>query len=188
MDTAYWASLIIGGVFVLLSVFGGADSDSDVDADLDADFDADVDADLDSDLAAGAGWVDLLSLRTVFLFLAFFGLSGVLLPLAGFAEPLRLIVSLILGCGIGVGGNYVIKRVGYDHVSSELTASDVRGRTAHVLIPFDATETGKVTLVAKGQKLQLRARAFEDVGTFNVGDEVVILHMKGTEVEVVKAN
>ena len=48
MDSVYLISLIVGGFFVLLSIFGGTDheSDSDVDTDFDHDFDADLDADV----------------------------------------------------------------------------------------------------------------------------------------------
>ena len=74
MDTLYWATLIVGGVFVLAAIFGGGETDSDVEAEVDVDADADVDMDADG----GVGWVDLFSLRTIFLFAAFFGLSGVL--------------------------------------------------------------------------------------------------------------
>ena len=41
MDTVYWVSLIVGGFFVLLSIFGGADSEADVDVDADVDMDFD---------------------------------------------------------------------------------------------------------------------------------------------------
>ena len=40
MDMVYLFSLIVGGFFVLLSIFGGElDSDAEVDMDIDADFD-----------------------------------------------------------------------------------------------------------------------------------------------------
>lgn len=57
MQSVYWFCLIIGGIFVALSLVGGdlsddfdLDADADIDVDLDADLDADFDADLDSDL------------------------------------------------------------------------------------------------------------------------------------------
>ena len=97
MDSVYLISLIVGGFFVVLSIFGGSEheADSDVDADFDTDFDADtdvdfeadfdVDADVDHDFHIGGsdfdastdvGFVDLFSLRALFLFAAFFGLTG----------------------------------------------------------------------------------------------------------------
>ena len=130
MDVLYWASLVVGGVAVLDSIFGGADGDADTDMDLDGE--------LDAVLGAGGGWVDLLSLHTVTLFAAFFGLCGVLLPLAGVGGLMRALVSIVTGLGIGVTGNWVIKRVGYAHVSSAVTPDDLHGRTVRVIIPFDS--------------------------------------------------
>jgi membrane protein implicated in regulation of membrane protease activity len=63
VQSVYWFCLIIGGVFVALSLVGGdllddfdadADADFDLEADLDADFDADFDGDFDGDLDADA--------------------------------------------------------------------------------------------------------------------------------------
>ena len=179
MDVLYWASLVVGGVAVLASIFGGADGDADADVD--------VDAELDADLGAGGGWVDLLSLRTVMLFAAFFGLCGVLLPLAGVDGLTRALVSMVTGLGIGVTGNWVIKRVGYAHVSSAVTPDDLHGRTARVIIPFDHTDRGKIVLVSKGQRIQMVARSYEsEQEEFSAGDEVVVVQVSGVVAEVVK--
>lgn len=193
MDPVYWISLIVGGFFVLLSVFGGADSEADADFDGDLDFDADLDGDLDFDadadaeIGASEGFVDLFSLRALFLFAAFFGLCGVLLPLADVGGLLRLLASLATGATVGLGGNYVIKRVGYAQVSSEVTPGDLLGSSANVLIPFDADEVGKIVLVAKGKRMQLVARAFENVDEqFAAGDDVVVVRVDGAVAEVVK--
>ncbi len=204
MDTVYWISLIVGGFFVLLSIFGGADSEADADvdfdADVDVDFDVDVDAevdfeaeaDVDSDVDIGASgggpdFIDLFTLRALFLFSAFFGLTGVLLSLASTGEPLTAALAFLTGAIIGLGGNYIIKRVGYAHVSSTLTSTDLKGRTGQVILPFDSTDQGKITLVSKGKRLQLVARAFEEVEeAFEPGDEVVVVRVDGRVAEVVK--
>ena len=185
MDSLYWISLIVGGVFVLLSVIGGGDSD--LDADMDADLDADPGADMNVESDVGAGWVDLFSVRTVFLFAAFFGLCGVLLPFAGLSEIARLLTSLAVGLTVGIGGNYVIKRVGYDHISSEVTPSDLEGRTAKVIIPFDRSEVGKIVLVTKGQRMQFKACSFEGTDeTYAEGEEVVVVRVEGAVAKVLK--
>ena len=81
----------------------------------------------------------------------------------------------------------VIKRIGYAHVSSAVTAVDLKGRTGEVIIPFDGTDQGKITLISKGQRLQLVARAFEEAEeTFEPGDEVVVVRVDGRVAEVVK--
>ncbi len=193
MDTVYWISLIVGGFFVLLSIFGGADSEADADVDFDADVDVDfdvdtdVDFDADADVGAGPGFIDLFSLRALFLFAAFFGLTGVLLSWINTGEPVAALLSFLTGAIVGLGGNYVIKRIGYAHISSTVTAIDLKGRTGKVIIPFDNTDQGKITLVSKGQRLQLVARAFEEEDeVFEPGDEVVVVRVDGRVVEVVK--
>lgn len=202
MDPVYWISLIVGGFFVLLSVFGGGDSDADADVDFDADadldFDGDADMDLDADadadmhvgygdVGAGPGLVDLFTIRALFLFAAFFGLTGVLLSLANTGEPMTAILAGLTGAIIGLGGNYIIKSIGYAHVSSNVTALDMKGRTGTVIIPFDSNDQGKISLISKGQRLQLVARAFEGADeTFEPGDEVVVVRVDGRVAEVVK--
>lgn len=207
MDTVYLISLIVGGFFVLLSIFGGNETDADTDVDTDFDFDADVDVDADFDLdvdadmdvdadfdagtiGSGPGLVDLFSIRALFLFAAFFGLTGTLLTLVDTGEPWTIILSILTGLVIGLGGNYVIKRVGYRTVSSDLTVKDIRGTTGQVLIPFEGSEKGKITLISKGQRLQLVARSFDDESrsTFERGDDVVVVRMEGSIAEVVKPN
>ncbi len=201
MDAIYLVCLLVGGFFVLLSVLGGGDTDADVDADFDADFDADLDADagdfdgeadvhaLDavSDVSAGPGWVDLFTIRALFLFMAFFGLTGVLLDWIGTEEPMAAVLAALTGLIIGLGGNYIIKTVGYRHVSSSVTTRDLKGTTAEVTLPFEGDGLGKVRLVARGNRVQLRARSFEAAdGPFAPGDEVVVVRMDGSVAEVVK--
>ncbi len=185
MDTLYLISLIVGGFFVLLSLFGG--HDSDMDSGLDADHDASLDV---HDGGAGAGLVDLLSIRALFLFAAFFGLTGILLDWTDAGEPFTFIVALLVGLIIGLGGNYLIRRIGYTPVSSGVDNLELRGRTARVLIPFDSKDKGKISLEAKGQRLQLVARAYGDEAgeSFKPGDEVVVVRMHGSVAEVLKPN
>lgn len=209
MDAIYLVSLLVGGFFVLLSLFGGGDHETDVDTDAgggvdldsDADFDVQTEVDIEGDTGetfhvehtgvsgAGHGLVDLFSIRALFLFAAFFGLTGTLLSLVDTGEPYTAIVAVLTGLVIGLGGNYLIKRVGYEHVSSAVTAEDLRGRTGTVLIPFGGLEKGKIRLDARGQRLQLRARPFGDEfgESFSPGDEVVVVRVDKGIAEVVKA-
>lgn len=206
MDSVYLVSLIVGGFFVLLSIFGGGDheSDVDVDADVDADFDLEADSDfdldadtevevghgLDSDLGAGVGLVDLLSLRALFLFLAFFGLTGTALGWVGESAVVTAVLATLVGLIAGLGGNYVIKRFAYEQVSSAVGVADYKGKTARVVLPFEGAERGQILLEAKGQRLQLPARSLDIEGaeTFAPGDHVVVIRMDGRVAEVVKPN
>ncbi|MEZ4702382.1 MAG: hypothetical protein R2834_18765 [Rhodothermales bacterium] len=191
MDTLYLVCMLVGGFFVLLSIFGGEmDHHAEVDVSVDTDVDTDVsmDGDIHADLEAGPGFVDLLSLRTLFLFLAFFGLTGTLLNWTGSGGALTGLTATIVGLLVGFGGNYVIKRIGYAHVSSDITSSDIKGLTGRVLIPFSGDERGKISVVVKGSELRLPARSLdtESAEAFNPGDEVVVISRDGLTVEVVK--
>lgn len=192
MDAVYWVSLLVGGFFVLLSLFGGGDTDSDTDLaaghDADLSADAHVDLDVGHDVAAGPGFVDLLSIRTLFLFAAFFGLTGLVLSWFGGGEPFTAIVSVLTGLVVGFGGNYFIKRVGYETVSSDVSVQELKGTTAKVLVPFEGGRKGKISLVARGNRLQLVARSLDEDSpeAFRPGDEVVVVRMSGSVAEVVK--
>lgn len=201
MDSVYLISLIVGGFFVLLSIFGGdheADTDHDLsfDSDHDIDFDLDVDADPDLDLGAdhefgveaGSGFVDLLSIRALFLFAAFFGLTGVTLDFFGTEEPMNALLSTTTGLAIGLGGNWFIKRFAYQQVSSQVSSASLKGRTAQVLLPMDGQQNGKILIEAGGRKMKLTARLFEPDAADSVarGDKVVVLNVEGRIAEVIK--
>lgn len=196
MDSIYLISLIVGGFFVLLSIFGGGDHETDADHDLsfeadhDVEFDLDGDLDLDHDFGAdaGPGLVDLFSIRALFLFAAFFGLTGVSLGAFGTAEPMNAVLSAITGMIVGLGGNWFIKRFAYQQVSSQVSAASLKGRTARVLLPMEGDQNGRIQLEAGGRKLQFTARLFEPEQAEGLaqGDEVVVLNMDGRVAEVIK--
>lgn len=192
MGTIYLICLLVGGFFVALSLLGGGDGHGEVG--IDADTDTDLGSDFHVDLGhahapgAGSGLIDLLSIRALFLFMAFFGLTGISLSMLDESDSYTLIISLLVGILVGLGGNYLIKRIGYERVSSDLQVSDLTGRTARVVLPFEGEKKGKISLVAGGQRLQLVARGFGGVSdeTFRSGDEVVVVRMEGAVAEVVK--
>ena len=190
MESIYLICLLVGGFFVLLSLFGG-DTDVDADVDIDMDFDMDADVDIDAgsaDVGAGAGFIDLFSLRALFLFTAFFGLTGSAFTWIEASPFITAVMALVIGLLVGLGGNYVIKRVGYAHISSDITTNDLKGTTGKVLIPFSGDERGKVRLVVKGSEVRLLARSFDDTSSeiFEAGEEVVVVRTENGVVEVVK--
>ncbi len=197
METVYLVSLLVGGFFVLLSVLGGdSEADTDFDADLDVDFDGDLDLDADigegdiggGDIGAGPGFIDLLSIRALFLFAAFFGLTGYGLTWVDTNSIFTLIAAIAVGLIAGLGGNYVIKRFGYAEISSDVTLNELKGKTGKVLLPFNAGEKGKISVVVKGHQLRLVARSLDDSSTesFQQGEEIVVVRTKNGVVEVVK--
>ncbi|MDZ4698429.1 MAG: NfeD family protein [Rhodothermales bacterium] len=186
MDTVYLVSMIVGGFFVLLSIFGGEmEHHVDVSSDVHGDFGGATAHDSDT---GGGGFVDLLSLRTLFFFLAFFGLTGSLLSWTGSSETLTAITATVVGLVVGLGGNFAIQRIGHARVSSEITSNDLTGLTGRVLIPFSGSDRGKIRVVVKGNELRLPARSLdvESAESFETGDEVVVVSRDGVTVEVVK--
>ena len=94
---------------------------------------------------------------------------------------------MLTGLVVGLGGNLAIKRIGYRSVSSNVEGADLHGCTGKVLVPFEGGEKGKILLIAKGHRMQLVARAFEDVPeTFERGEEVVVVRMNGAVAEVLR--
>lgn len=190
MDSVYLISLIVGGFFVLLSIFGGAEHDSDTD--IDAEFDHDFDHDLSGDMDVGTdvGFVDLLSIRALFLFSAFFGLTGSVMTWTGGGEPYTAIMAALTGLAVGLGGNYMIKKIAHENVTSNVTKANMRGKTGRVILPFGSDDKGKILIEVKGQRLQLTARSLSDESedVFAEGDEVVVVRIDGRVAEVVKPN
>jgi len=179
----YLICLIAGGIFVLLSMMGG----------LGADVDMDFDADFDGDLEVGGGGLSavasFLSFRFFTLFATFFGMTGFLLGKVGYAEPLILIISLILGFTIGLVGNIVIKKFAQKTISSGISDSDFIGKTAKVIVPFSGSERGKIKLQAKGQEALLMANSADSDDThFEVGEDVVVVELDGSTAKVIKPN
>ncbi|RMH56511.1 MAG: hypothetical protein D6685_13265 [Bacteroidetes bacterium] len=119
------------------------------------------------------------------LFVTFFGLTGTLFSLTDTGEPRTALYATLMGVIAALGGNYVLKRFAYAHVSSTIGPDDVCGRTARVLLPFDAGEKGKIEVDVKGKRLHLIARSDEN-RPFRRNDEVVVVRMDGTVADVVK--
>jgi membrane protein implicated in regulation of membrane protease activity len=134
MLTAYLTFLIVGGAFVIMSVFSGsgadADADADFDADVDADFDADVDADFDADVDADfdadggsdieldvdtkiaidgpdsqALWMPFFSFKFWTFGSCFFGLTGCVLMWVSPGLTQFVIVPISVAMGTGVGSS-----------------------------------------------------------------------------------
>lgn len=204
MDTLYWVMLLVGGTLVALSLLGGHDADAG-DADLGHDLgghDAGgseagahaatlVDGGTDTgSYGGGPGGVvfsDVLSLRFFFLFAAFFGLTGLVMGhVAGVVEPLAGVMALCVGVFVGLFGNVFIRRVGQAEVSSSVGTADLHGKTARVVLPFGGDERGTVTLLARGQRYVLTARAFGGVERYRQGEDVVVVRLDGRVAEVLR--
>ncbi len=192
---AYVASLIVGGVLLGASIFlGGQDADADFDADGDLDFDADGDFDVDGEFDVEKGldisadgaelfWF-LKSLRFWTFFLAFFGLTGVVLRGLGLMESDMgtLIAAIVVGAFSGGTAAAVIRTLSKDTTGEAGGQRDIVGKTARVLVPASPGGTAKVRVEIKGQHVDLLATGHDR--ELKASDEVLVVEMEGTRVRV----
>ncbi len=94
MLTLYLVCLVLGGVLIAVSIFGGGDADVDVAADADVDL-GEVDAETGGEGVVAAA--RFLSMRNLVFFLAFFGLAGTLLTLLQANSVATVLTSVGLG-------------------------------------------------------------------------------------------
>ena len=186
----YLASAIIGWAFVGLFLFGGIDSD--VDADFEADVDVDFDADLDGDMdVAGSGFassiasagLSLLSFRSVTFFLAFFGLTGIVLNVIDASAVVTLIAAIGVGVFAWVFNSFVFRALKVADVSSSLKRSDLQGAMGEVVLPISPGHRGRIAIEVAGQRRYLTAAPHDAAkqGAFAVGDRIVVVDLdKGT--------
>lgn len=173
MLAAYIFCLVVGGGFLLLSLFGDF---------LEAD--ADVDLDADADLAFGdAGDVaKLFSLRAVVYALFGFGAAGTLLHLVwGGARPgLTAIVAGVTGLATGalIGAAFGFLKRG--STGTMLGEQSFVGLTAEVSLEITSESPGSIRVLRGDRRHGIRARL--DVScprdkTIRPGQSVVVVSM-----------
>ena len=184
MLTVYLVCLLLGGLLIALSIFGGGDTDADVDVATDVAVDSDVDVEADVDAEGGGEGVGaaarFLSLRNLVFFLAVFGLTGTLLTLL----QANHLATLLTSVGLGVLAACAVHRLmGYLRTSQSgalPSASALAGAEARVVVGLSATRPGKVDVVAGDRTYQFLARIHEGarVDHVEVGDTVVIVRIQ----------
>ena len=194
---AYLVSLIVGGVLLGASILlGGKDLEVDADADADLDLDADIDGEADGfDKDVGghgdfSGFLFMfLSLRFWTFFLAFFGLTGIVLDGLNLVSSPWLGLGLALGMGLatGAGAMSVIRMLGSDTSGQAVRSTDYIGKTARVVVPFEGSSVGKVRVDIKGTSVDLLASGLEEDG-YQGKEEVLIVEMDGARARVARLN
>ena len=177
----YLFCAIVGGAFVVFFVVFGGEADADfggLDFDADIDLDADVEVESPSALAGIAS--DYLSVRAAVFFIAFFGITGVVLDALGANE----LVGLVLAIAMGVLAVWVNARLMRYLKKSDLDGSlrdrDLAGRPAKVVLPIGPGSKGRVALDVAGQDIYLVATPYRGA-SFGVGDRVVVVEVdRGT--------
>lgn len=193
MLSVYWAAFGLGGIFLILTTFVGADHDSDGDTgDYDASGDslhADMDhAHVDHGDVTHPGILDVLflvfSVRFWSFFTGFFGLTGVGMYYIHGPGIVTLLTAIGMGFVAGFSISYLFKVMSRSNVSSDITTSDILGRRGKIVVPVAPDDDGKIRLVIKGQIIDRIAICKE--GVFNIGDEATVVKVEDHIVHIEK--
>lgn len=178
MLTLYLVCLVLGGLLIAVSIFGGGDADVDVDVDTDIDVEGgEVDAEGGEGLAAAARF---LSMRNLVFFLAFFGLTGTLLTLLQAGHLATLVASLVLGAAAACAVHRLMGYLRGTQSGALPSSSALAGSEARVVVGVNPARPGKVDVVVGDRTYQFLARIHEGakVDHAEVGDTVVVVRIQ----------
>ncbi|MBA3545895.1 MAG: hypothetical protein H0T76_05375 [Nannocystis sp.] len=194
----YLFSFALGGLLLLASILLG-DKDSGH-----ADGEADADAELGHVSSGGAtqgldhGVVDshgslsgvftaFLSMRFWMFFLAFFGLTGLVLDGLDLVpnSSLALVLALAMGLVTGQVTVAVFRHLGASETSTAAGAHDYVGKSGRVLVGFGPGELGKLRLTLKGTTVDVLATSDEEQ-RFAIGDSALVIQMNETTAVVAR--
>lgn len=131
--------------------------------------------------------VAFLSMRFWTFFLAFFGLTGVVLDGFGLVTSSILAgaIAVAMGAGSGAAAVWIMRRVRADDSNSAAHARDFVGKTGRVMVGFGPGQTGKVRVEVRGSTVDLLAVPIDE-STFAAKEEIIIVEMEGTRVKVAR--
>lgn len=202
---AYVFALVLGAVLLGASfLLGGDDADLDADADADFDVDADADADFDADADGGMDGLDhhadgshdthgdiggffgvLGSMRFWTFFMAFFGLTGLVLDGLSLADTIAaLILAIAVGFVTGWAAVTLIRHLAANDTGVAAGVDDYVGKTGEMLLSAAPGRLGKVRIELKGTTVDVLATC-EDAQLAR-GEQALIIEMRGTTAVVHK--
>ncbi|MDQ3030977.1 MAG: YqiJ family protein [Myxococcota bacterium] len=187
----YLFALVLGGVLLGASMLlGGGQGEAGAHVDADADAGNGDMAHADGHDAPGgfeSFLVAFLSMRFWTFFLAFFGLTGVVLDGFGLVPSTILAALLSVGMGLctGLGAVWLMRRVRADDSNSAVTSADYIGKTGRVMVAFGPGQTGKVRMDVRGSTIDLLAIPIDET-TFTLKEEVIVIEMEGTRAKVAR--
>ncbi len=170
MFGVYIFSLVIGGAFLLLSLFGDA-FDSDVDG---------LEGDVDIDSVDGSGVWKLLSIRSIIYALFGFGAVGTALTLSGLVPWLNTLLFASTG-GVLSGAliSAVFGWVKRSEGGNRTTDREFEGLLADVTVPFGNTNTGQIAVSRGGRRHVLLARPHSSTeGSPEAWTKVVVVELE----------
>ncbi len=151
----YLSGLIVGGIAVGASLFGG-DSDG---------------------VGDGLRVLAFLRLRLFFFFAFFFGLAGLLGSLL-MAPSAALFTALGTGVVCSFVGDWILSRLSISTADSSLEGDDLIGLEAEVTVPIATGSTGKISATIQGRTIELLARRADAQGPLNPGTRVLVLEIR----------
>ena len=180
MLPAYAFSLVLGGAFLLVSVFGDV-FHSDV-SDLDLDVDTDVHFEVDH-VGHGGDALKFLSLRS--LVYALFGFGAVGTALTVLAPGQQAWVTSLAAIGSGIASGALITTV-FNYLKASDSGAHMGdnsfvGLAGEVTVPLGRASEGHVTIERGGRRHTLRALPHDGRSSGPPEDwqSVVVVEMKG---------
>ncbi|MCW5947244.1 MAG: NfeD family protein [Fimbriimonadales bacterium] len=174
MLPAYVMTAVIGGVLIIVSLFGGEHDHS-----LDHDSDLSVDKEFDT-------WLPFFSLRFWTYLCLGFGLTGLLLTLfTDLAAPMTAGISGGVGLLCGLAIAYTMRWLRVSETNSSASEADLIGAEAKVLVQLRPESPGKIRANIKGELIDLVALA-DEKDSIGVGEQVMIVSIDGDRAKVVR--
>jgi len=159
MVLLYVMSLIVGGGLLVLSLVAGGEvgaADGVDGGGLEG---------TESGEGSSGSALPLASMFFWTFFLAFFGLTGVLLSFLAPGAGTLLTVLFAVGMGVGAAliASRVLRGLGRSEVDSSVRPTDLVGRLGRVVVPVGREQPGKIRVELKGRTVELLAYGDETV-------------------------
>ena len=190
MVAVYVGFLLFGGLLIAASFFGaGHDADLHV-GDVHVGNVGDGHGHGDGhDQNQASAWLSLFGLRFWSFASAFFGVTGLILHLAGgpalaVAAPF---ISAAVGVAAGLGASIAFRALARETVGQVRGAGALVGREGRVLLPIARAQRGKVRMaVPGGGHVDLLAES-DDERVIEAGVDVLIVEVRGNVAVVERA-
>jgi membrane protein implicated in regulation of membrane protease activity len=177
MVAVYIGALLFGGVLIAASALGLGEHSVDG-------FSADA-ADPHAEGSGHGSLVALFGVRFWSFATMFFGVTGLLLHLAG--VPVGAGIAAVVGVGAGLGASVFFRKMTRESVGRVGDASALVGRVGKLLLPVARAQAGKVRVAQPaGGHVDLVAATDEDAA-LGVGAEVIVIEVRGTTAVVAPA-